>query len=208
MSSPQHQLTGLMQYYTSVIDAWRTLSFTRPPDPTPGMWLFEEPLFNNGFLVDSVLTSTATSTTVRNKFREAGIVKLGHLTRTSLERLAEVTGIRSTRVLQSLVDEVWQSLAQPLRTFDQSQCQADQWTKTKDYSFPILNKSPAVGEWREESGRLLTLRTPALGTFNTSGGKQLCEGPEPPLSCRSQGVEMDWVFWLRPFPEWQLAGPV
>ena len=85
MNTPQNKLTGLNHFYTSVIDAWRTLSFTRPPDPTPGMWLFEEPLFYIGFFADSVLSSM----TVRNKFREVGIVKLGHLTRTSLERLAE-----------------------------------------------------------------------------------------------------------------------
>ena len=192
LNSPLRRLTGLSHLYTSVIDAWRTLTITRPPDPTPGMWLFEEPLFNNGFLV---LTSTSSSTTIQNKFREAGIGKLGHLTRTSLERLAEVTGIRSTRMLRSLVDEVWQSLPQPLQTFAQSQSQADQWTKTEEYQFPTLNVSPAVGEWREESGRLLTIRTPALGPFNTSAGKQLYCSCVKVLNCRSlEGVrESRWT---------------
>ena len=191
LNSPQHKLTALTEFYTSVMDAWRTLNFKRPPDPTPGMWLFEEPLFDNGFLVTSVLTST----TVKEKFREAGIVKLGHLTRTSLERLAEVTGIRSTRVLRSLVDEVWQALPQALKTFAQNKSQADQWTRTKEYGFPILKVSPAVGEWREENGRLLTLRTPALGTFNTCAGKKLYHSCVKVLNCRSlEGVrESRWT---------------
>ncbi|XP_053302333.1 free fatty acid receptor 2-like [Pleuronectes platessa] len=80
---------------------------------------------------------------------------------------------------------VWQQLPRALRTFAQSQSQADQWTRTKEYRFPILNVSPAVRQWREESGRLLTLRTPALGTFNTSAGKQLYCSCVKVLNCRS-----------------------
>ncbi len=64
--------------------------------------MFEEPLFDNDFLSDTIFSSA----TLKIAFIEAGIVKLGHLTRTSVDRLAEVTGVSSTRVLQNLADEV------------------------------------------------------------------------------------------------------
>ena len=42
--------------------------------------------------------------------------------------------------------------------------------------------SHVVGEWRKESGRLLSLKTPALGNFSSCGKKlllsKLCEGAE------------------------------
>ena len=75
MNSPQHKLTGLTHYYTSVIDTWRTLSFTRPPDPTPGMWLFEEPLFDNGFLADlspNININIGKEQVQGGRYREAG----------------------------------------------------------------------------------------------------------------------------------------
>ena len=113
------------------------------------MWLFEKPLFDNGFLFDTIFSSA----TLKTAFIEVGVVKLGHLTQTSIESLAEV--IRSTRVLQNLVNGVWQSLSAELQTFVQSRSLAE------------------VGEWREERGLVLTLKAPALGTFSTCPSKQL-----------------------------------
>ncbi|KAJ3598753.1 hypothetical protein NHX12_000333 [Muraenolepis orangiensis] len=106
LKAPAYEITGLAPFYCSVINAWKILSFTRPPDPRPGMWLFEEPLLDTGFLSGTLFSSA----TLRNAFVEAGVVKL--LTGISTEKLAEVTGIRSIRVLENLVDEVWQSLSQ------------------------------------------------------------------------------------------------
>ena len=94
------------------------------------MWLFEKPLFDNGFLFDTIFSSA----TLKTAFIEVGVVKLGHLTQTSNESLAEV--IRSTRVLQNLVNGVWQSLSAELQTFVQSRSLADQWSTGHEYVFP------------------------------------------------------------------------
>ncbi len=72
MKSPAGSFTGLTPLYSSVFNAWRTLSFTRSPAPRPGMWLFEEPLFDNHFLSDT----TFSSFTLGSGFVEAGMVKL------------------------------------------------------------------------------------------------------------------------------------
>lgn len=42
-----------------------------------------------------------------------------------------------------------------------------------EYIFPSLYISPAVDEWREDTGLLLSLRTPELGSFSSCGKKQL-----------------------------------
>ena len=96
------------------------------------MWLFEEPLFDTGFLSGTLFSSA----TLKNAFIEAGVVKLGHLTGVSTETLAEVTGIRSTRVLENLVDEVWQSLSPSHRTFALDADLADQWGKGHESFLP------------------------------------------------------------------------
>ena len=162
-------LTGITPFYRSVLDAWRTLNITRPPDPRPGMWLYEEPLFNNSFLDNDMLSSA----TLRARFVEAGVVKLGHLMKMSVEQLTELIKIRSTRVMRKLVDEVGSSLSGPLRAFVRDLELVDQWDEGHEYGFPSLIISPAVGEWREASGMLLSLKTPALGEFISVGSKPL-----------------------------------
>ncbi|KAJ3598771.1 hypothetical protein NHX12_000058 [Muraenolepis orangiensis] len=52
LKAPAYEITGLAPFYCSVINAWKILSFTRPPDPRPGMWLFEEPLLDTGFFLE------------------------------------------------------------------------------------------------------------------------------------------------------------
>ncbi|KAJ3583936.1 hypothetical protein NHX12_015433 [Muraenolepis orangiensis] len=169
LKAPAYEITGLVPFYCSVINAWKLLSFTRPPDPRPGMWLFEEPLFDTGFFPGTLFSSA----TLRNGFVEAGVVKLGHLTGISTEELAEVTGIRSIRVLENLVDEVWQSLSPSHRTFALDADLADQWKKGHEYVFPALSVGPAVGEWREEDGLLLSLGTLTPGEFSSCSGRRL-----------------------------------
>eukprot|EP00064_Thunnus_orientalis_P019302 superscaffoldBa00004767_g19418 len=68
---------------------------------TPGMWLFEEPLFGNSFITSQVLSFVS----LRSRLREAGCVKLGHLMKTSITHLAELLNIRSNRLLLRLVEE-------------------------------------------------------------------------------------------------------
>ena len=144
-------------------------------------WLFEEPLFYNDFL----RTDTFSSRMLRNKFIEAGIIKLGHLTKTSWEPLGDITNIRSSRVLKRIVEEVLQSLSVPLRAFAENLTPADQWDDDCEYLFPSLIISPAADGWREESGLLLSFKTPVLGNFSSSGKKQLYVSCVKVLNLRS-----------------------
>ncbi|KAI3357946.1 hypothetical protein L3Q82_016322 [Scortum barcoo] len=50
-------LTGLTPFYQSVLQTWQVLTFHRKDEKTPGMWLFEEPLFGNNFITSQVLSS-------------------------------------------------------------------------------------------------------------------------------------------------------
>ena len=60
----------------------------------------------------------------------------------------------------------------------------DQWSEEK-YICPSMIVSPAVGEWREESGRLFSLKTPVLGNFSSCGKKQLYQSCVKVLNLRS-----------------------
>ena len=162
-------LTGLTSFYRSVINAWQTLKVTRTPDQRPGMWLFEEPLQKN----DLFPTATFSSVALGTKFVEAGITKLGHLTGTSVETLSNTINIRSSRVLQRIVEDIMQSLSPPERAFIEDPVRLETWKEENDYEFPSLTVSPAVGEWQEERGKLLSLKTPILGSFSSCGKKQL-----------------------------------
>ncbi|CAG5851086.1 unnamed protein product, partial [Menidia menidia] len=113
LKTSEVDLTGLPPFYSSVINAWQTLKVSRTPDPGPGMWVFEEPLFNNDFLRNASLSSV----TLRTKFVEAGMTKLGHLVNKSMDTLGDVINVRSSRLVSRIVEEVWQSLSGPLRDF-------------------------------------------------------------------------------------------
>lgn len=56
--------------------------------------------------IDFLSETTFSSASRRSGFIKAGTVKVGRLARTPAKRLAEVTGILSTQVLQNLVSEV------------------------------------------------------------------------------------------------------
>ncbi|KAI4817850.1 hypothetical protein KUCAC02_011223 [Chaenocephalus aceratus] len=66
-----------------------------------------------------------------------------------------------------------QSLSAPERAFIEDPARLDTWKEENDYEFPSLTVSAAVGEWQEERGKLLSLKTPILGSFSSCGKKQL-----------------------------------
>ncbi|XP_075968244.1 adhesion G-protein coupled receptor G6 [Anarhichas minor] len=160
-------LTGLTPFYQSVLQAWRVFTVHRRAVTTPGMWLFEEPLFGSSYITSQVLTSVS----LRSRLREAGCVKLGHLMKTSIPQLAELINIRSSRLLLRLVEEVCASLPAVLRAFVGDRTLSDQWDNECEYVFPPLAVCPAVGQWEDEEDILLSLKTPQLGDFETLGRK-------------------------------------
>ena len=161
--------TGLTSFYLSVLQAWQTLTAKRKTGTTPGMWVFEEPLFGNDIITSQVLSSAS----LRVRLIEAGRVKLGHLLKTSVPHLADMLCIRSTRVLLRLVEEVCASLPVGLRAFAENRTLSDQWDGECEYVFPSLVVSPVVGQWQSEEDDLLSLKNPESTDLETLGKKDL-----------------------------------
>ncbi|KAJ3599091.1 hypothetical protein NHX12_033054 [Muraenolepis orangiensis] len=192
-------LSGLTPFYTSVLQAWHTFKFTRATSEMPGMWVFEEPLFFNGLLRARTLQSAS----LRTSLREAGCTKVGHLMKakaTSLEALRRRSNTSSIRILDQVVKEVCAALPESLRAFAEDADLCEQWIEDGDYSFPSLEVTPAVGDWHEGAGQLLTLRTPHLGTFQACGKKETYNLCVKVLNLRSlAGVkESRWAEFLGP----------
>ncbi len=129
-------------------------------------------MFFNSFLK----TQTLQSASLRTSLREAGCNKLGHLlkmTATSVNTLRARTNITSIRLINRMVEEVHAALPQSLRTFAMNCALCDQWTENSEYSFPSLLITPAVGEWQEGGGQLLSFTTLHLDKLKDVGKKTI-----------------------------------
>nr|XP_046223606.1 deleted in malignant brain tumors 1 protein-like [Oncorhynchus gorbuscha] len=165
-------LTGLTPFYESVMQAWRVFVKSRKAGTPPGMWLFEEPLFHNTAIQSRVLGSAS----LRSCLLGVGCTKLGHLMRSrsrSLEELGERAGIRSSRLLKKVVDEVCDSLPVLHLKYVTDTSNSDRWKEGLDYVFPALIVSAAIGAFEEDVGMLLSFDTPELGEFKEVGKKAM-----------------------------------
>lgn len=166
--------TDVTPFYSSVLQAWWIFKTVGDTNVPPGMRLFEEPLFYNTF----IKTRTLQSASLRASLRIAGCTKLGHLmkmTSTAMEALMERSNISSVRLINRVVEEVCAALPQPLRVFVENSALSDQWDDECEYSLPSLSITPAVGEWQEGEGQLLSLQTPCLNSFEVVGKKAVYE---------------------------------
>ncbi|TWW74457.1 Transposon TX1 uncharacterized 149 kDa protein ORF 2 [Takifugu flavidus] len=162
-------LTGLTPFYQSVLKAWQVLSFKHKAVTIPGMWIFEEPLFGNSIITSRVLSSTS----LRSRLRDAGVVKLGHLLKTSVPNLSDRLNMRSSRLLLQLVREVCASLPEALRVFVLDPSVSELWDDECEYVFPSLAVCPAVGQWQPEEDDLLSLKSSVSVDFEGVGRKDL-----------------------------------
>lgn len=137
LKTTELNITGLTPFYHLVLDVWKTLRIFHDPDPRPRLWLFEEPLFHNDLVVRDCLLS---SPTIRTKFIQAGIEKLGHLTRLLIERIYNIANIKSIRILKKVLEEVWATCD---TVFADNRDLADQWHDGYEYMFPVLSAAPA-----------------------------------------------------------------
>lgn len=185
-------LTGLTPFYSSVLEAWQIFQVTRNVNETPGLWVFEEPLFFSNFL----RTRTLQSASLRANLREAGCTKLGHLMRmtaASVNRLRETSNITSARLVHRVVEEVCAALPPTLRALAEDRTLCDQWSEGCEYRFPSLSITPAVGEWQEGGNQLLSFTTPHLDTFQDAGKKTLYQACVKTLTLNSlAGIEESW----------------
>uniref|UniRef100_A0A4W6F6F5 Reverse transcriptase domain-containing protein n=1 Tax=Lates calcarifer TaxID=8187 RepID=A0A4W6F6F5_LATCA len=148
VESADLDLSGLTSFYSSVLQAWQGFKFQRAGNQTPGMWVFEEPLFCNGFLKTLALQSAS----LRTSLRGAGCTKVGHLmklTAVPVNVRRERSKITSIRLFNRVVAEVCEAFPPHLRPFVRDRTLCEQWNEGSEYSFPALSVSPAVGEWRE-----------------------------------------------------------
>ena len=169
MELPEHGFNELPPFYNSILNAWGSVKVLRRTDPQPGMWLFEEPLFNNVFLSREPFSSS----TLQNQLAQAGITKLGHIAQLSVEELASAIKVTSRRFLHGIIGRMWAFLSAPLRTFAQDHTNIDCWNRGLEYAFPCLSISPAVAQPVTMAGSLLRLREPPAVKLNVAQGKQL-----------------------------------
>ncbi|KAL7838647.1 hypothetical protein AOLI_G00270510 [Acnodon oligacanthus] len=75
LNADELDLSGLGDFYTSALKAWRLLEATREEGIRPTAWVWEEPIFHN----EMIPLRSVCSTALRRSFLDAGICKLGHL---------------------------------------------------------------------------------------------------------------------------------
>lgn len=95
------------------------------------------------------------------------------MTATSLDNLRNKSNITSIRLIKKVVEEVCAALPQHLKETAEDRSLCDQWSEECEYSFPSLLITPAVGEWQEGEGQLLSFETPHLDKFQAVGKKAL-----------------------------------
>ena len=64
-----------------------------------------------------------------------------------------------------MVEEVYTALPKHLRETVKIRMLCDQWSEDCEYSFPSLFITPAVGDWQEGEGQLLSFTTSHLDKF-------------------------------------------
>ncbi|KAL7884447.1 hypothetical protein AOLI_G00072170 [Acnodon oligacanthus] len=115
LNADELDLSGLGDFYTSALKAWRLLKATHEEGIRPTAWVWEEPIHNKMIPLRSVC-----STALRRSFLDAGICKLGHLRVSdgsgwiTAQYLAQQTGINSQRLLEQFLSEVRQALSKQM----------------------------------------------------------------------------------------------
>ncbi|KAL6481030.1 hypothetical protein MHYP_G00091100 [Metynnis hypsauchen] len=169
LNADELDLSGLEDFYTSVLKAWKLLKATREEGIEPTAWVWEEPIFHNQLIP----LRSVRSTTLRRSFLNAGICKMGHLRMSdgtgwkTAQILAQQTGINSQRLLEQFLGEVQQALSQQV----QELLELPQGDAAPE--FPSMRVTAADGGWQENRGILLMFSSPSLRLFEDADGKAL-----------------------------------
>ncbi|KAL7873787.1 hypothetical protein AOLI_G00128580 [Acnodon oligacanthus] len=169
LNADELDLSGLGDFYTSALKAWRLLEATREEGIRPTAWVWEEPIFHNKMIPLRSVCSTA----LRRSFLDAGICKLGHLRVSdgsgwiTAQLLAQQTGINSKRLLEQFLSEVRQALSKQVQEF----LELPRGDAAPE--FPLLRVTAADGGWQENRGTLLSFSSPSLRLFEDADGKAL-----------------------------------
>jgi len=172
MNLERINMSELSHFYRTLLHSWRTVfKFEREVDE-PGNWVLEEPLFFNPMTQTRLLSSVSVSSCLQRN----GIVKLGHLLNRdgwkSLEELKRLTGLRSSRLTQKLMEEIVNTLPSSYRKYIGRGTLMDM---TNEQELPGIKISHLVKTENEDEdvGSILSFKTPQLHYFVSASKKAI-----------------------------------
>ncbi len=171
MELEKMNLSGVTSFYRSMLYSWRTVFKVERDVDEPGSWIKEEPLFFNSMVQTRLLSSVSVCACLQKH----GIVKLGQLLTNdqweSVETLKEVTGLKSARLTEKLVEEIVNALPSGYRKNIGQRFPSD----ISELDFPKIRVAAVIRERQEvESvGSILSFETPRLDLFETTSKKAI-----------------------------------
>ncbi|XDV25251.1 hypothetical protein PO909_029197 [Leuciscus waleckii] len=161
-------LSGLTSFYRSMLKTWTFFCFSRQPNGVNGLWLREEPLIFNPVLDLDGFKSVSLIKALRN----ASFTKIGHFVSEegwiSAENLALKMGLRSVRVAERLLTQIYEFLPKDYRDSLETPVGEEEISV-----FPELLFSPDTRTWQEMENGLLSFKTSQLGLFSNAGKKTI-----------------------------------
>jgi len=161
-------LSELTPFYKSMLKVWRTVfKVEREIDPQ-GQWVTEEPLLFNPMIQTRMLSSAS----IRTSLLRNNVVKLGHLLDRngwrSAETIREVTGLRSLRLTEKLMEEIFNAIPSSYREIIARK-------ETDEKEFPKIKIAPASKEdlEGEEAGSILFFEFPQIELFESTSKKAI-----------------------------------
>jgi len=150
MKLEEMNLSELTVFYRTMLQTWRIVIRAERNMDNLELWAPEEPLFFNPLIQTRILTSV----TVRQRLIRNGIVKLDNLLNDegwkSSDELQEATGLRSSRLVSKLKEEINNVLPSGYRSFIAQKRHENNQDKGDNVQFPELVISPAMKEDDEE----------------------------------------------------------
>lgn len=165
-------LSEITPFYRSMLHSWRTVFKVERDVDESGSWIREECLFFNPMIQTRLLSAVS----VRACLQRHGIVKLGQLLNNdrweSVETLKELTGLKSSRLTEKLVEEIVNALPSGYR---KSIGQGFLSDPSNEPDFPKIRVAAVVGERQEDesTGSILSFKTPQLDLFKTTSKKAI-----------------------------------
>lgn len=165
-------LSGITSFYQSMLHSWRTVFKVERDIDESGSWIQEEPLFFNPMIQTRLLSSASVCACLQRH----GIVKLRQLLNNdqweSVETLKEVTGLKSSRLTEKLVEEIVNILPSGYRKKIGQGFSSDM---RSELDFPKIRVAAFVSERQEYESikSILSFETPQLDLFETTSKKAI-----------------------------------
>lgn len=172
MNLEKIDMSELSHFYRTMLHSWRTVFKVEREVDEDGSWVLEEPLFFNSMIQTRLLSSVSVSACLQRK----GIVKLGHLLNRdgwkSLEELKEMTGLRSSRLTEKLMEGIVSTLPSSYRKYIG---RGTLMVMTNEQELPGIKISYLIKTENEDEdvGSILSFKTPQLEYFESASKKAI-----------------------------------